>query len=290
MRFVATLLCIAVAASYAPPAAAQAYASTDTPLVVADGAVGGTVCGDPGTPTVSTITVPAGGGTIADLNVIVNIAATWVGDVTATLSNGTHTAVLIDRPGATTPDACGDSSNDYPSIVIDDEGTDGTVEDAPTSAPTTSDIAYTEGGSYTPNEPLSVFDGDPLEGTWTLTVTDGGEGDDTSLLSWQLLFNDSPPVAAEPAPLPQGYAFELDGPNPFVEATRFELRVGETEPVRVAVYDVRGREVALLHDGPVAADSPIAVPFAREALQAGTYLVRAEGASFSASRQVAVLR
>ena len=123
-----------------------------------------------------------------------------------------------------------------------------------------------------------------------LTVTDGGEGDDTSLLSWQLLFNDSPPVAAEPAPLPQGYAFELDGPNPFVEATRFELRVGETEPVRVAVYDVRGREVALLHDGPVAADSPIAVPFAREALQAGTYLVRAEGASFSASRQVAVLR
>ena len=41
----------------------------------------------------------------------------------------------------------------------------------------------------------------------------------------------APPVAAEPAPLPQGYAFELDGPNPFVEATRFELRVGETEPV-----------------------------------------------------------
>jgi subtilisin-like proprotein convertase family protein len=289
MRLVATPFLL-FALAFAPEASGQSYASSDTPLPVADGAPGGSTCGDPGDATVSTITVPAGSGTVSDLNVLLDISATWVGDVTVTLSNGSTTVVLVDRPGTDTETGCGDSSDDYPGIVVDDEGADGTVESAPSDAPTSSDIAYTEGGSYTPNEPLSGFDGAPLAGTWTLTVTDGGEGDDTVLNGWQLLFNDAPPVNAEAGAMPSGYAFDLAGQNPFAASTRFDLVVAETQPVRVAAYDLRGREVAVLHDGLVLAGSPLAVAFARGDLQAGAYVVRALGDRFTAVQRVVMVR
>ncbi len=45
-------------------------------------------------------------------------------------------------------------------------------------------------GDYQPeNDPLSVFDGEPAAGTWTLTVTDDVGGDGGTLDNWGLEFN-----------------------------------------------------------------------------------------------------
>lgn len=289
MRSFVTLACAAALVfALAPDASAQAYPSSDTPIAVPDGNPGGNVCGDPGAPAVSTITVPGGGGNVTDLNVILDISATWVGDVRVTLSNGTHTAVLVDHPGTTSPTGCGDSSNDFPGVIMDDEGTDGAIEDAGGAG--TNDPAYTAGGRYTPNEPLSVFDGDPLEGTWTLTVFDGGEGDATTLNGWQLLFNDSPPVASEPGALPVGYAFDLLGANPFTSRTEFDLQVGVSQDVVVVVYDALGREAGTLYQGPVTAGRSHVVTFESGRLRAGTYIVRATGTDFDVVQPVTIVR
>jgi hypothetical protein len=48
--------------------------------------------------------------------------------------------------------------------------------------------------------------------------------------------------------------FVSAGPNPFSEGTRVVFEVADTRPVRIAVYDILGRQVATLEDGVLPAD------------------------------------
>jgi hypothetical protein len=59
-------------------------------------------------------------------------------------------------------------------------------------------------------------------------------------------------VGAAPAPR---LTFDLGAPapNPFNPYTRFELALPAAEPVRVAIFDVHGRRVRVLLDGPMPA-------------------------------------
>ena len=100
----------------------------------------------------------------------------------------------------------------------------------------------------------------------------------------------APGTAVEPGALPAGYAFSLVGANPFASATRFDLRVGEAQTVRVAAYDLAGREAAVLFEGAAAAGFSVPVTFARGGLAAGTYVVRATGETFDVVQRVTVLR
>ncbi len=123
-------------------------------------------------------TVPDSG-PIADLEVNLNLDHTWVGDLIVTLSHGATSVILIDRPGRTTS-GFGCSQNNY-RIVLDDEGTGGTIE-ALCSATMVSPP------NYTPNNPLSAFDGMDKNGLWTINVSDNAGGDTGILLSWSLHF------------------------------------------------------------------------------------------------------
>lgn len=79
-------------------------------------------------------------------------------------------------------------------------------------------------------------------------------------------------------------------PNPFAAATSFTLSVPEAGPVRVEVFDVLGRRVALLHDGPLAAGAEHGFTFRASALPAGAYVVRAAGEGFTLSRRLTLAR
>ncbi len=72
---------------------------------------------------------------------------------------------------------------------------------------------------------------------------------------------------------PETQALALAGPNPFRERTA--LRLAASGPVRVVLLDVRGREVAVLWDGP-APGAPLSVDGAD--LAPGVYAVVATGA------------
>jgi plastocyanin len=86
--------------------------------------------------------------------------------------------------------------------------------------------------------------------------------------------------------LPPGFALGTPTPNPFRDETAFALTVATPAPVRVAVYDVLGREVDVLHDGPLPAGTPVPFVWAPAAARAGAYLVRVEGPGFRAARKV----
>ncbi len=133
------------------------FFSTDVPLTIIS----------QGTPTVTSTLEVNMPGTIDDLNVA-NLSGThsWLGDLTFELTSpeGT-TVVLVDQICEGLPDF---------DISFDDEA------DGPPPCP------YNDGGTYTPFESLSAFDGEVASGTWTLTIIDNADQDGGILESWGL--------------------------------------------------------------------------------------------------------
>jgi hypothetical protein len=79
-------------------------------------------------------------------------------------------------------------------------------------------------------------------------------------------------------------------PNPFAASTSFAVTVPESGPARVEVFDVLGRRVAVLHDGPLAAGPEHHFTFHAAGLPSGLYVVRASGEGFTSARRVTLSR
>ncbi len=127
--------------------------------------------------------------TIDDLDIDLTITHTWMGDlcVTVTHPDGVTSATIVDRPGMADPGpcdgtgCCGCSADNYAGVILDDEGSGGPVEGL-----CTPDLASPP--NYTPNNPLSVFDGMEAAGDWTISFVDGACGDIGTLDHWSLHF------------------------------------------------------------------------------------------------------
>ncbi|MEL6771233.1 MAG: FG-GAP-like repeat-containing protein [Bacteroidota bacterium] len=130
------------------------------------------------------------------------------------------------------------------------------------------------------NLDLADFDGD---GDFDLTVEDYTG-------STHLYRNDAIVVADEPTALvPDTPTLDAAYPNPFRNDATLALALPEAQAVRVALYDVLGREVALLHEGTTPAGTlTLRVDGAR--LASGVYVARAEGATFAATQRLTRLR
>lgn len=118
-------------------------------------------------------------GTLVDLNVKLEIAHTWVGDLIAVLRHDSSGAqvTLVDRPGA--PASINGCANEDIDVMLSDAAQD-RVEDACDSDPAI-------GGVLRPQEPLAAMMGRELAGEWTLSVSDN-VGQDTGVLNrWCLL-------------------------------------------------------------------------------------------------------
>ena len=103
-----------------------------------------------------------------------------------------------------------------------------------------------------------------------------------------------PPVAAEAPPSALALTLEVY-PNLTRGSATLALALGQAQPVAVALFDVLGRRVAVLHDGPLAA-GPHTLRLETAALPSGVYFVRAMmtaeagGAVQALSQKLTVLR
>jgi hypothetical protein len=79
-------------------------------------------------------------------------------------------------------------------------------------------------------------------------------------------------------------------PNPLTADGTVSLTVADAQSVRVRLYDVLGREVVRLFDGPVFANQPVVIPLPTSTLGAGLYFLRADGSSGSVTQKVVVAR
>ena len=95
--------------------------------------------------------------------------------------------------------------------------------------------------------------------------------------------NESPgELPDQPALLDAAY------PNPFSNQTRFTLTLAQQQHVTIQVYDMLGRKVTTVYEGPLPPNQ--AHPFTLQAdkLPAGTYTIKATGPHFNQSRHVVV--
>ena len=133
-------------------------ASTDIPVVL-----------DPsGTPTVTSTLNVASSGSIVDLNVLnLNGTHSWINDLTVTLTSPQNTTVTLWGG------ICG--SEDNFDLNFDDAAAPGALPCPPTG-----------GGTYQPATALSAFNGENMNGNWTLTIVDGADQDGGNLDGWSL--------------------------------------------------------------------------------------------------------
>lgn len=116
--------------------------------------------------------------TINDLNVSIDASHTWVGDLTFTLSHNGVSVAVIDRPGvpASTYGCSGDDIN----ATLDDEAGAPVENECSAGVPTIN-------GTFTPNVSLTGFDGQSVNGSWTMTVSDAVGADSGTLNQWCLV-------------------------------------------------------------------------------------------------------
>jgi hypothetical protein len=89
--------------------------------------------------------------------------------------------------------------------------------------------------------------------------------------------------------LPDGIALHQNYPNPFNPSTTIAFVADQSAHIRVAVYDVLGREISVLHDGRLAAGRHEVV-WNAASRPSGTYMVRLETESGTISRSMILLK
>ena len=151
----------ALAIGTSATAGATVYNSTNIPLGIWDFNT-----------TVSTLTVDSHG-SITDLNVFLNLNHAFDGDLLISLTGPNLTEVTLSNRR-------GYGGDDFSSTVFDDEAL---VSISAGAAPFS--------GSFKPENPLSVFDGLDVFGTWTLRVADQAGLDSGTLNRWGLDVNTS---------------------------------------------------------------------------------------------------
>jgi len=117
--------------------------------------------------------------TLTDVNVLVNIDHTFVGDLKLTVRSPLGTeVVLLDRPGV--PASTFGCSNNNMDVTFDDAAGFDPGNHCPGTDPWYS-------GDAAPVQPLSAFNGESSAGTWSLKVLDSAGADTGTLVDWQLI-------------------------------------------------------------------------------------------------------
>ena len=91
------------------------------------------------------------------------------------------------------------------------------------------------------------------------------------------------------ADLPTSFALEANYPNPFNPTTTIPFALPEKTPVRLAVYDLLGRQVQVLVQETLPAGRH-AVRFEASSLPSGVYFARIEAGSFSTVRRIMLIK
>jgi subtilisin-like proprotein convertase family protein len=129
----------------------------------------------------STFVVSGVGGTISDLNVILDITHAYVDDLTATLVSPSGTRVVLFRQLELPLFV---SHENFEGTTFDDSAP-WAIDDPQSSPPFTA--------AYRPQEALSALIGEDPNGQWQLIVADGFQDDQGTLNSWSIEFESAEP-------------------------------------------------------------------------------------------------
>ena len=190
------------------------FSSTDVPVAISS----------TGSSTVtSTITVTSDNSiTVNDLNVNLDITHSKVRHLTVRLIGPTGTQVQLFSNKCTINPPIADVN-----ATFDDSG----IELVCGTNPGIS-------GTVIPAQALSVFNGQPSQGIWTLSVTDAVNGDGGQINNWSINFcSAQAPLEVEENTFTDFKVF----PNPNTGNFNVQFTSESSNDVNVTVYDIRGR-------------------------------------------------
>jgi subtilisin-like proprotein convertase family protein len=200
------------------------YTSTDVPRNIVDqGTIESTLTiSDPETDV------------ILDLDVQLNIRHTYDADLDVYLISPTGTEVELFSD-------VGGSGNNFADTILDDEAA----------------LSITEGaapfsGSFRPEGNLSDLDGEPLNGTWTLRITDDSRRDKGKLNSWQITVTHATTVGGDSIAADSSTASEALEGLVVAASVQFEY------PASANNLSARGSSPSLAYSQEEAAQTPTA--------------------------------
>ena len=125
----------------------------------------------------NTITVPASdAGPVTDVNVRVRINHTFDSDIAIGLSHASSGNALSNNNGG--------SGDNYGTGATDCSGTKTIFDDAAATSITAGTAPFA--GTFQPQSGLSIHNGSPNDGAWTLTVVDNVNQDSGNIFCWEL--------------------------------------------------------------------------------------------------------
>jgi len=215
----------------------------------------------------STITVTGSGVQVSEnFNVDINLTHTYISDLRVTLTSPNGTLIYLhNRTGGSADNIIGN----YPN-------------------------------SLTPFQSLDAFWGQPLDGVWTMTVSDHASLDVGTLHSWGI--NDISGhdcdaliTAVGDGAVPAQFAVFQNQPNPFNPATVIRFEVPRNAgTVSLEIYDLTGRKVRTLHQGPLGPGRHEMTWRGRDdsgrPVSSGVYFYRLQGQNFDATRKMVLLQ
>ncbi len=157
-------------------------------------------------------------------------------------------------------------------------------------------------GDYTYTGLVGTFPDAPIDSDSFPGVKAAARGTSAPVAAWRVVdaktgrpveagshWQSTEGLVASSSSVPAEFALSAAYPNPFRSSTEIALEVPMASEVRVAVYDVLGRRVAVLLDGEVEAGKH-SVHFDGSGLPNGVYLVRAEAGAFVETQRVTLVR
>lgn len=157
-------------------------------------------------------------GTVVDLNVSLDIAHTYDGDLDVTLHSPSGRRVLLFSD-------VGDAGDGFIGLTLDDEASTSVTLGA---APFT--------GSFRPEGVLAGFDGDDPNGVWTLEVIDDSAADAGALNGWSITVTVAEPTATTDSD--GNYVLTRLPAGPYRIAQAVEAGWQQTSPTSPATHDL----------------------------------------------------
>jgi subtilisin-like proprotein convertase family protein len=197
---------------------------------------------------------------IWDLNVAIEITHSWMGDLDIWLRSPDGRMVQLYRHNINI------SGNNIDSTLFDDEAGNYVFF---------TDPPYPD--SVRPANPLAVWDGMPMNGSWTLLVYDNFAEDIGILNDWTLQFTKVTGAGVDGAndtpARPRDFSFAGAFPNPFNPSTDFAFSLERDGAVTLRVFNLAGQQVATLLDNALTA-GPHTVHFDAADLPTGVYFAQ----------------
>jgi Secretion system C-terminal sorting domain/CARDB len=220
------------------------------------------------------ITIPTWAFGVRDVNIeIDSLMHPWISDLVLTLIHAGDSVDIISHVDA--------SGNNFIGTMLNDSAT---LSIANGSPPFT--------GLFIPSHPLSVFNRaiTSPDGYWVLKITDTQPAENGYLQAWCLTVSYYTYIGGIVAlKVPNYYSLEQNYPNPFNPSTKIKYTIPKGGEVRLAVYDILGRETAVLvneYKDP----GEYTIDFNASALSSGVYFYSIRAGDFTDTKKMLLIK